>query len=49
METIGDRIKKLLKDKHMTHEELDRKADIPYATLIKIIGGSVDTPTVRTI
>ena len=49
METIGDRIKKLIKDKQMTQEELARKADIPYATLIKIIGGSVDNPTVRTI
>jgi len=49
METIGDKIKKLIKEKNMTQEELARKADIPYATLIKIIGGNVDNPTVRTI
>lgn len=49
MEKIGDRIKKLIKEKEMTQEELARKADIPYATLIKIIGGSVDNPTVRTM
>lgn len=49
METIGDKIKKLIKEKNMTQEELARKAGIPYATLIKIIGGNVDNPTVRTI
>ena len=49
MESIGDRIKKLIKEKEMTQEELARKADIPYTTLLKIIGGNVDNPTVRTI
>lgn len=49
MKTIGDKIKKLIKEKGMTQEELARKADIPYATLIKIVGGNVDNPTVRTI
>jgi transcriptional regulator with XRE-family HTH domain len=49
METIGDKIRKLIKDKEMTQEELARKADIPYSTLIKIISGNVDNPTVRTI
>jgi transcriptional regulator with XRE-family HTH domain len=47
METIGYKIRKLIKD--MTQEELARKADIPYSTLIKIISGNVDNPTVRTI
>ncbi|MCA9379868.1 helix-turn-helix transcriptional regulator [Candidatus Dojkabacteria bacterium] len=49
METIGDKIRKLIKDKEMTQEELARKADIPYSTLIKIISGNVDNPTIRTI
>jgi transcriptional regulator with XRE-family HTH domain len=49
METIGYKIRKLIKDKEMTQEELARKADIPYSTLIKIISGNVDNPTVRTI
>lgn len=49
METIGDRIKKLIKEKDMTQEELARKADIPYATLLKILNGSVENPTVKTM
>lgn len=49
METIGEKIKKLLLEKEMTQEELARKADIPYATLLKIIGGSVENPTVKTM
>ncbi|HRN71277.1 MAG TPA: helix-turn-helix transcriptional regulator [Candidatus Woesebacteria bacterium] len=49
METIGDKIKKLIKEKNMTQEELARKADIPYTTLLKIISGSVENPTVKTM
>lgn len=49
METIGDKIKKLIKEKDMTQEELARKADIPYATLLKILNGTVENPTVRTM
>lgn len=49
METIGDKIKKLIKKKDMTQEELARKADIPYATLLKILNGSVENPTVKTM
>ena len=49
METIGDKIKKLIKEKNMTQEELARKADIPYATLLKILNGTVENPTVKTM
>lgn len=49
METIGDKIKKLIKKKDMTQEELARKADIPYATLLKILNGTVENPTVKTM
>lgn len=49
METIGDKIRKLIKNKEMTQEELARKADIPYTTLLKIISGSVENPTVKTM
>lgn len=49
METIGYKIRKLIKDKEMTQEELARKADIPYTTLLKIISGSVENPTVKTM
>lgn len=49
METIGDKIKKLIKEKDMTQEELARKADIPYATLLKILNGTVENPTVKTM
>ena len=47
--TIGDKIKKLISEKGMTQEELARKADIPYATLLKIISGSVENPTIKTM
>lgn len=49
METIGDKIKKLIRNKDMTQEELARKADIPYATLLKILNGTVENPTVKTM
>ncbi len=49
METIGHKIKKLIKVKDMTQEELARKADIPYATLLKILNGTVENPTVKTM
>lgn len=49
MNTIGEKVRQLIKDKGMTQEELARKADIPYTTLLKIISGSVDNPTVKTM
>lgn len=49
MNTIGEKVRQLIKDKGMTQEELARKADIPYTTLLKIISGSVENPTVKTM
>ena len=49
MNTIGDKIKKIINENEMTQEQLARKADIPYATLIKIVSGSVENPTVKTM
>ena len=49
MKTIGEKIKNLIQEKDMTQEELARKADIPYATLLKIVNGSVQNPTVKTM
>lgn len=49
MDTIGAKIKQIRKDKEMTQEELARKADIPYATLLKIENDTVQNPTINTI
>lgn len=47
--TIGQKIKDLRKKKEMTQEGLARKADIPYTTLVKIEGDSIQNPTLDTI
>ena len=49
MNTIGGKIKKLRLEKDMTQEELARKADIPYATLLKIENDTVKNPTINTL
>lgn len=49
MKTIGSRIKNLRKKAELTQEEFARKADIPYATLLKIENDSVKNPTMITI
>ncbi len=49
MNTIGSKIKKLRLEKDMTQEELARKADIPYATLLKIENDTVKNPTINTL
>ncbi len=46
---IGIQIKKYRKELKLTQEELAKKADIPYATLIKIENGHVDNPTIQTL
>lgn len=47
--TIGDRIKELRKQANLTQEEFARKADIPYATLLKIENNTVKNPTMITL
>ncbi len=48
-QNIGDVIQKLRKEAKLTQEELAIKSGIPYTTLIKIEGGQVKNPTIRTI
>ena len=47
--TIGQKIKEQRNSMNMTQEELSRKANIPYTTLVKIETGRVLNPTVKTL
>ncbi|MBD3331004.1 helix-turn-helix domain-containing protein [Candidatus Peregrinibacteria bacterium] len=47
--TIGEKIKKWRKIKEMTQDELSKKADIPYPTLVKIESGAVNNPSIETM
>ena len=47
--TIGQRIKKLRIEKGLTQEALARKAEISYATLVKIEGDAVENPSINTV
>lgn len=47
--TIGQKIKKLRNKADLTQDELARKADIPYTTLVKIEIGKVKNPSVETV
>lgn len=47
--TIGEKVKKWRKIKEMTQDELSKKADIPYPTLIKIESGAVNNPSIETM
>jgi len=47
--TIGEKIQKLRIKRRLTQEELAKKADLSYTTLIKIEGGQVQNPTIKTI
>lgn len=49
IQNIGDVIQKLRKEASLTQEELAIKSGIPYTTLIKIEGGQVKNPTIKTI
>ncbi len=49
MKTIGSRIKELRKKADLTQEEFARRADIPYATLLKIENDTVKNPTMTTL
>ena len=42
-ETIGQKIKRFRNNKDLTQEALARRADIPYATLVKIENPSIKT------
>lgn len=46
---IGDNIKKLRKKKGLSQDNLARKADMPYATFIKIESNAVKKPSVQNV
>jgi len=47
--TIGQKIKKRRAIFKLTQDQLARKADIPYTTLVKIETGAVKSPSVDTM
>lgn len=47
--TIGEKVKKWRKIKKMTQDELSKKANIPYPTLVKIESGAVNNPSIETM
>ena len=48
-EQLQQKIRKYRKQLKITQEELAKKADIPYATLVKIENGRVTNPTIQTL
>lgn len=47
-QTIGQKIRAWRAKKELTQDELSKKADIPYPTLIKIESDAVTNPTLET-
>lgn len=47
--SIGEKIKRWRKIKELTQDELSKKADIPYPTLVKIESGVVNNPSIETM
>ena len=47
--SIGQRIKKLRIESGLTQEAFARKAEISYATLVKIEGDAVANPSINTV
>lgn len=47
--SIGGKIKRWRKIKEMTQDELSKKADIPYPTLVKIESDAVKNPSIETM
>jgi len=46
---LSSNIKKLRKKQHLSQEQLAKKADITYSTLIKIESGNNANPTLDTL
>ncbi len=46
---IGDNIKKLRRKSNLSQDNLARKAEIPYTTLIKIESNVVKKPSVQNV
>lgn len=49
MSTISQNIKRVRTKQGLTQDDLAKKTDIKYSTLIKIEGGGVTKPSVQTI
>ncbi len=47
--TIGENIKKIRAKLGLTQDDLSKKADIKYSTLMKVESGVVNKPSVQTI
>lgn len=47
--TIGSKIRKWRKIKELTQDELSKKANIPYPTLVKIESDAVQNPSIDTV
>jgi transcriptional regulator with XRE-family HTH domain len=47
--TIGSKIKQWRKIKELTQDELSKKANIPYPTLVKIESDVVQNPSIDTV
>lgn len=47
--TIGSKIKAWRAKKDLTQDELSKKADIPYPTLVKIESDAVLNPSIDTV
>jgi len=48
-DTIGQKIKKLRTEQGYTQEKFAQKAEIPYATLVKIESDAVENPSIKTV
>jgi len=48
-ETIGDKIKLLRNKQRLKQDELARKSDLPYTTLIKIETNVITKPSIQTV
>ena len=46
---LHENLKRYRKEKNLSQEELARKADVTYSTLIKIESGNNQNPTVKTL
>jgi len=46
---IGSKIRKWRKKRDLTQDELSKKADIPYPTLVKIESDAVKNPSIETV
>jgi len=46
---LHENLKQFRKEKNLSQEELAKKADVTYSTLIKIESGNNQNPTVKTL